>query len=133
MFSFKKKINFYDCDPAGILFYGRTFELCHSAYEAMIESFNLEEDYWSNENYVVPIIHSEASYHKPIKYGDEISIEIRVNQIKTSSFQLEYLISNSAGEKCSAVKTTHVFVDKSTWKKTAIIDPVVKGLMNYRD
>lgn len=59
MFTFSKKIDFFDCDPAGIMFYGRIFELCHSAYEAMIESFNLSEDYWTNDKFVVPIIHSE--------------------------------------------------------------------------
>jgi acyl-CoA thioesterase FadM len=61
MFVYKKKINFFDCDPAGILFYARVYELCHSAYEAMIETFNLIEDYWANENYVVPIISSTLS------------------------------------------------------------------------
>jgi len=90
MFIFKKKINFYDCDPAGILFYGRVYELCHAAYESMIENFNLDEDFWTNENYIVPIISSEASYHKPIKYGDEVTVEIKVAKLRPSSFELEY-------------------------------------------
>ena len=33
MFTIKRKINFFDCDPAGIIFYSRIFEFCHSAYE----------------------------------------------------------------------------------------------------
>ena len=65
MFSLQKKINFYDCDPAGILFFARVFELCHACYEEMINSFKLEADYWSNDSYIVPIIHSEAKYRNP--------------------------------------------------------------------
>ena len=76
MFTIKRKINFFDCDPAGIIFYSRIFEFSHSAYEQLISSFNLKENYWMNEDYVVPIIHSESEYVKPIKYGDEISINI---------------------------------------------------------
>ncbi|MFO7446949.1 MAG: thioesterase family protein [Ignavibacteriaceae bacterium] len=127
MFVYKKKINFYDCDPAGIFFYGRIYELCHSAYEALIESFKLDEDYWNNEDYVVPIIHSEASYHKPIKYGDEVTVELTVSLLKSSSFELSYECKNEKGEKYTKVKTAHIFVDKKTWKKRGMVEKVREG------
>jgi 1,4-dihydroxy-2-naphthoyl-CoA hydrolase len=92
MILYKTTINFFDCDPAGILFYSRFFEICHSAYESMISSFSLREDYWNNSEYVVPITHSEAKYIKPVKYGETISIELKVMQIKNSSFELGYLV-----------------------------------------
>lgn len=128
MFKTTKKINFYDCDPAGILFYGRVYELCHSAYEELIASFNLKEDYWNNDEYVVPILKSEAHYHKPMKYGEIISIEVAVLNLKSSSFELEYELKNGAGEKCTVVRTVHVFVDKATWKKVQIKDKIKSGL-----
>jgi 1,4-dihydroxy-2-naphthoyl-CoA hydrolase len=131
MFKTEKKINFYDCDPAGILFYGRIFELCHSAYEGMIAGFNLDEDYWKNDEYIVPIIHSEAFYHKPVKYGDIISIEIVVKLLRSSSFELNYSCRNKNGEECHAVRTVHVFVDKKTWKKSAMKPKLSAGLSSH--
>ena len=131
MFKTKKRINFYDCDPAGILFYGRVYELCHSAYEDLISGIRLEENYWDNEEYVVPILNSEAHYHKPMKYGETISVEVKVSKLKSSSFELEYELKNEAGEKCTAVKTVHIFVDKSTWKKQKIKKNVRAGLKKY--
>jgi 1,4-dihydroxy-2-naphthoyl-CoA hydrolase len=128
MFCIKKRINFYDCDPAGIFFFARVFELCHSAYEEMIQSFNLKEDYWTNENYVVPILKSEASYHKPIMYGEIITVEINTVNLRTSSFELNYEIKNVNNEICTKVKTVHIFVDKKTWKKREIIEEVKRGL-----
>ena len=128
MFIHKIKINFFDCDPAGILFYARVFQICHSAYEAMIQSFSLKEDYWNNFDYVVPISSSEAKYHKPIKYGETITIELTVEQLKTSSFELRYACKNELGEVCVKVKTIHVFVDKQTWKKREINKEVKAGL-----
>jgi YbgC/YbaW family acyl-CoA thioester hydrolase len=128
MFIHKIKINFFDCDPAGILFYARVFQICHSAYEAMIQSFSLKEDYWNNSDYVVPISSSEAKYHKPIKYGETITIELTIEQLKTSSFELGYLCKNESGEVCVKVKTIHVFVDKQTWKKREINKEVKAGL-----
>ena len=128
MFSVKKRINFYDCDPAGIFFFARVYELCHSAYEEMIQSFNLKEEYWTNDNFIVPILKSEASYHKPIKYGEIITVEINVNNLRNFSFELNYEIRNNKNEVCTKVKTVHIFVDKKTWKKTEIVEDVKSGL-----
>jgi 1,4-dihydroxy-2-naphthoyl-CoA hydrolase len=127
----KTTINFFDCDPAGILFYGRFFEICHVAYESMISSFALKEDYWNNSEYVVPITHSEAKYIKPVKYGESISIELTVNQIKNSSFELGYLVKNEKGDVCAEVKTVHVFVDKRTWKKKEMTTNIKAGLNKH--
>jgi YbgC/YbaW family acyl-CoA thioester hydrolase len=127
MFSVKRRINFYDCDPAGIIFFSRIFEFCHAAYETLIESFELDEDYWDNPYYVVPIIHSECDYYKPIKYGDEIEIEVFVSQLKSSSFELNYKI-NFANETCALVKTVHVFVRREDWNKMQIPDNIMIGL-----
>lgn len=127
MFTIKRKVNFFDCDPAGIIFYSRIFEFCHSAYEEMISSFALKENYWMNENYVVPIIHSESEYVKPIKFGDEILINVQVSQLRSSSFELMYTIKKDK-TLCSHVKTVHVFVDKQNWKKKEMFDDLVKGL-----
>lgn len=128
MYTFHKKINFYDCDPAGILFYAKVYEICHAAYEAMIESFSIGEDYWNNEEFIVPVINSSASYHKPIKYGEEVIININVSNLRSSSFELNYEVRNSKGEKCVVVNTVHVFVNKKTWKKMDIIERVREGL-----
>jgi len=131
MYKSKRKINFYDCDPAGILFYAKIYELCHSAYEEMIQSFDLKEDYWSNEDYIVPIIHSEATYHKPFVYNSFAVIELAVESISSSAFKLAYACKNENGNLCVEVKTTHVFVDKKTWRKKQIKDDVRAGLSHH--
>ncbi len=131
MFTARRKINFYDCDPAGVLFYAKIYELCHSVYEEMISSFNLKEDYWKNEDYIVPIIHSEARYHKPLIYNSFVQIELYVDKISSSAFSLAFSCTNEKGELCVEVKTTHVFVDKKTWKKKQIKEDVHEGLKNH--
>ncbi len=125
---FTKRISFYDCDPAGILFYGRIFELCHSAYEDLIRSFKLKSNYWDNEEYAVPIVHTEGDYMLPLKPGDEVTVEVSVSVLKESSFELSYVCRNGSGEITNKVRTVHIFVDKKQWKKRPIIDEVKSGL-----
>jgi len=117
MHKFKKTINFYDCDPAGILFFGRIFEICHSAYEDMINSFNLGSNYWDNTEYAVPITHTSAEYLYPLRPGDQITVEVTVSQLKESSFELSYVCRNTTGKITNEVKSVHVFISRIDWKK----------------
>jgi YbgC/YbaW family acyl-CoA thioester hydrolase len=130
MFVDKKNINFFDCDPAGIIFFSRVFEFCHSAYEKLIQSFNLDENYWDNPSYLVPIIHTECDYFNPLKYGDELSIELQVSKLKSSSFEITYKLF-SKGILCATVKTVHIFVSRENWVKMEIPTEIMIGLQYH--
>jgi len=131
-FTVKRRINFYDCDPAGIIFFSRVFDFAHSAYEQIIQSIEKEEDYWNNNKYVVPIIKSESTYIKPMKYGDEITINVKVSELRTSSFELSYNIVNIDEELLCSVKTVHVFVDKKSWEKMEMPKNIFTVLNNLK-
>jgi len=131
MITTKRKINFFDCDPAGILFYGNIFFFCHSAYEELISSFYLKINYWQNDDFVVPIIKSTADYLKPFKYGDEIMIEVSVTELRESSFELNYKCSNQSGDVCAEVSTVHVLIDKKTWQKKELTPEIKDGLKHH--
>ena len=102
------------------MFFSRAFEFCHSAYEEWVAGFNLNNNYFNHPEIAVPLIHTEADYLKPIKPGETITIEIKVEKIGGSSFTLNYTIYNSINEKAAAVKTAHVFVNRSDFTKCAV-------------
>lgn len=133
MISIRRRINFYDCDPAGILFYANIFRMCHSAYEKLVAEFKLMKNYWQNEDFAVPIIKSTADYLKPFKSGDEIIIEVTVSELRDSSFELTYKCSNQFDDVCAEVKTIHVFVDKKDWKKTNLLPEITGGLKAHQN
>ena len=132
MFTVKKRINFYDCDPAGILFYAKLFEINHSVYEEMISSFNLKLNYWDNDKFAVPIIKTDGAYFKPLKAGETISISLTVTLKKENSFELTYEWTNKDGDLAAKARTVHVFVDKKNWVKIPIQADIVKGLESHQ-
>ncbi len=131
MLTIKRRINFFDCDPAGILFYGNIFFFCHSAYEELISSFNLKINYWQNDEFVVPILKSNADYLKPLKYGEKLTIEVCTTDLRESSFELNYKCSNQSGDVCAEVSTVHVLTDKKTWQKKELTPELKDGLKNH--
>jgi YbgC/YbaW family acyl-CoA thioester hydrolase len=97
----------------------------------MIESFSLPANYWNNEDYVVPIITSNAIYRKPVKYNDTLTVELIVTVCKKSSFELQYICKNQNEEICAEVKTVHVCVDRNSWKKKELSSEIREGLKKY--
>jgi acyl-CoA thioester hydrolase/1,4-dihydroxy-2-naphthoyl-CoA hydrolase len=132
MIKLEKKINFFDCDPAGILFYGNIFFLCHSAYEELVSSFALNTDYWQNDDFVVPIINTSANYLFPYKNGDTVSVIVTVTDLRKSSFELNYECFNQHDKLCASVKTIHVLVDKKSWQKKELLPEIRESLKFHR-
>ena len=128
MFKEEIKINFYDCDPAGILFYANLFKFAHKTYESLVESFELPGGYFDSEDFVVPIIHTEGNYFIPMKPGDEVDVSVFVSQIRTSSFELTYNFANTDSKICAQVQTVHVFVDRNTFEKINIPSEILEKL-----
>jgi len=132
MFTAKKRINFYDCDPAGILFYAKLFEISHSVYEEMINSFKLKKNYWTNDEFVAPIIKTDGAYFKPLRAGETVTINLTVTNRKENSFELTYEWIDKSGELVAKARTVHVFVDKKKWVKIPLQDAIVKGLESHQ-
>lgn len=120
MYSINTRINFYDCDPAGILFYANIFRKAHSAYELFLESLDLKKDYFDDDKYVLPIVHAEADYKNILVSGDLVSIEVVVTSLRESSFELTYFFVDENKNIKATVKTVHVSVEKESFEKTML-------------
>lgn len=117
MFSTKVKVYFYDADPAGIIFYASLFKYVHAAYEEFLRNLHTERNYFFDTDYILPIIHAEADYVKPIKVGDELRIDVQVSALKNSSFEISYRFYMNDNQFAAIAKTVHVCVDKNAFKK----------------
>lgn len=114
------KIDFFDCDPGGIIFYANAFKIAHRCYEEFLASLDLERDYFADEEHLLPIVHSESDYYKPIKSHDEITVELIVSKIGDSSFELTYMFKDKSGDEKVKVKTVHVAVSRKDFSKTGL-------------
>ncbi|AFN74681.1 thioesterase [Melioribacter roseus P3M-2] len=120
MHTIKRTIRFYDSDPAGVLFFGNLFRYLHAAYEDFLIKNNLKK-YFTSEKILLPVIHSEADFHKPLKPFDTVTINVRVSGVKESSYEINYEVYNNREELAAKGRTVHVVVD-ADFKKIKIPD-----------
>ena len=88
VFTFPQKVLFKHCDPAGIVFYPRFFEMMNDCVEAFFsDALNapFEELHKSG---ATPTVTIETTFPAPSRHGDLLNIQLRVTRVGTSSLGL---------------------------------------------
>ena len=109
-------IRFQEIDAAGILFYGRVFDLFHDAYVGLLTELGFPLPMMlADEPWLLPLAHAEADYRAPLRFGDRVEVELQTRRLGKSSFTLTYRIVGEAGRVHAVGSTVHTCVDRGTF------------------
>jgi 1,4-dihydroxy-2-naphthoyl-CoA hydrolase len=135
MATLKKKltVRLHDTDAAGILFYANQFLFIHDAYEELLQLIGLPvATILRDEPFILPIVHAESKYLKPLAVGDEITVRVQVAKIGKTSFVLEYELSGVDDTLVGKAKTVHVAVSKQTQNKIALPEKLRRAMQAFQ-
>lgn len=110
------EVHFGDTDPARIVYYPVFFHYCHIAFERFFNQFvgmpyaRLIEQ----ERLGFPTVETSASFHRPVRYGDELVVALAVTHIGTSSAHFRYQGRVGADTRFEA-RTVNVAVSMETF------------------
>lgn len=105
------RIEWGDCDPAGIIFNARYFEIFDASTAALFESalgINKRQMLKAFNSAGIPLVRTEARFVKPPRFGDDVSIESRI-AFGRSSFGVEHRVRLD-GELCAEASEVRVWV-----------------------
>jgi 4-hydroxybenzoyl-CoA thioesterase len=108
-------VEFNHCDPAGIVFYPRYFEMVNSVIENFFaERLDMSFAEMVGAGHGVPTVRIEATFMAPSRLGDRLSFALTVARVGTSSATLRLLASagGAAGAERLKVEITVVWVGK---------------------
>jgi YbgC/YbaW family acyl-CoA thioester hydrolase len=129
-FADARAIRFQDIDAAGIIFYPRVLEMFHDAYAAFLAFAGAPlPEVLRSGTWLAPVRHAEADYFKPLRFGDVVSVEICRAYLAETEATLGYRIARSeGGEVCAVGQVVHTFVERASFKRTQIPEPVRRAL-----
>lgn len=140
-FSMPQKILFKHCDPAGIVFYPRYFEIINDAVEAFFdEALNLPFVEMHKTN-GVPTVQIETSFKVASRHGDVLEITIVPTRVGGASLDLHVRgVCTGQVRFLSNLTLVHVRKDMSTerWPDNArdllssMIQSTPKDVLNVR-
>ena len=131
MFTYQTRVKLHDTDAAGLLFYSSIFNIIHDAYEAFMDSHDLNIGKILKEKiYMLPIVRAEADYKLKQTVGDEMTIILTCEKVGKSSFTINYKILNSENEIACTAKTVNVVLEYNTKEITAIPQKLREALIS---
>ena len=98
MFSIRRtvRIEWGDCDPAGIVFYPRYFAMFNHSTELLIEGALGVKKITLNKQHGLggfPSVAAEARFLLATRYGDDVEIESAFTRIGRSSFAIQHKLT----------------------------------------
>lgn len=123
-YTYHRTIRLADTDAAGVVYFARTFSLCHEAYEAAIQAAGINLASLLGGEVIVPISKSEAEYLRPLRPSEEVRITVVPERLGADSFAIRFeLIRVGPPEKIAArVRTEHVCTSPTKRARVPIPD-----------
>jgi 4-hydroxybenzoyl-CoA thioesterase len=98
----KVRIEWGDCDPAGIVFYPRYFEIFETCIATLFERATGMTKYQMLRAYDFagyPVVQARAKFLSPAKFGDDVIAETTIGEFRRSSFDVHHCVTN--GDKAA--------------------------------
>ena len=117
-FRFTMPVRFADVDHAGIVYYPLFFHYFHQAFEEIFRQGMGAKGYLQlldGDRVGMPAVRVEANFRKPLRYGDDVAIEVSLARMGERSVTLHYSASLS-DEVCAEADVTCAFIDLDTFE-----------------
>jgi 4-hydroxybenzoyl-CoA thioesterase len=129
------RIEWGDCDPAGIVFYPRYFAMFdHSTVLLLEQAIRMRKiEMYKNLDFGgYPSVDMRARFHLPTRYGDDVVIDTAVAKVGRSSITLEHRLTLN-GALAVESSDTRVWVVRDAsrpggFRSQAIPQDIVQGL-----
>jgi 4-hydroxybenzoyl-CoA thioesterase len=85
------RIEWGDCDPAGIVFYPRYFGYFNICTEALFERcLGMKKPDWTRKHGIIgiPMVDTRAKFSRPAHHGDDVVVVSRFGEVRGSSFDV---------------------------------------------
>lgn len=90
------------CDPAGIVFFPRYFEIFDACTAHLFaHALGMRKSQFQKHYDIVgiPLLDAHCKFHIPTTYGDPVRIETQVTEVRRSSFSVEHRLFKD-GQLC---------------------------------
>jgi 1,4-dihydroxy-2-naphthoyl-CoA hydrolase len=131
-FAYAFSVRLHDTDAAGRLFFGHLFRHAHDAYEAFMAQVGLPLERLIREGEILlPLVHAEADYQRPLRQGDRVRITLAIDEIRTRSFAVGYRFETQDGTLAATAKTVHLQIKRDGLPASGLSDAIRDALQPY--
>jgi 4-hydroxybenzoyl-CoA thioesterase len=105
------RIQWGDCDPAGIIFNPRYFEMFDASTAGLFEAvlgMTKRQMLTKYNSAGIALVRTAATFHKPVRFGDDVAVE-SVISFNRSSFNVDHTVRLN-DDICAECAETRVWI-----------------------
>ncbi len=131
MSEYKRVIHLRETDATEVIYFAELPSIAMEAFQNFLKEQDLSlRKIFDDGQHLIPIVHSEVDFYKPLKVGDEIVVKLSLGGIGEKSFFINYAIFRD-GELAGRVMIKHVFVDKKSFE-SILVPPNYRKLLQEK-
>ncbi len=130
---YRRQVLFEDIDAAGIVFFARFYGYCHEAIVPLFDAYPGGYVGLINRRIGFPVVHCDADYTAPLRFGDSMDIDPRVESLGRSTITFLSTVRRVHDDVASAVvRHTCVMTDLEAMKSVALPDGLRAALERFK-
>lgn len=119
----RRPVRFQDVDAAGTIFFPRVYEYFSDVYLDLLRAAGLDvPGSLARRESAAPLVHSEADYLAPLRFGDEVVVEVVLARVGATSTAYAHRIRHIDGSVAVIGQTVHVWVNGKTFEPVSVPD-----------
>jgi len=128
-FEYAFRVRFSDVDAAGVVYFSRIYEYCHAAFEELLRAAEMPlETLLHNTGWGLPLIHTEADYHRPLRLGEALRIEVEVVSLTDRRVVFGFRILDAENKVRARARCEHACVNMEDFRPRTVPSAFVDGL-----
>ena len=107
------RVRFNEADPLGVVWHGHYVRYFEDGRESFGAKFGLRYLDFFDHGYVVPVVHIECNYRRPLRYGDTAIVETEFVPSEAAKIKFKYrLYKSDTKELIADGSSIQVFLTK---------------------
>ncbi len=94
MFSYSRRVQFYETDAQGIVHHSNYFKYFEEARGDFLRSLGIPYSKLREKGYEVVLLSTSCDFLKPLYYDEEFTISLALSHIDRFTFSFEYLLTS---------------------------------------
>lgn len=107
---YKRRANYYETDMMGIVHHSNHIRYFEESRLAYMKSFGCDVLQMEKEGIIIPNVDAYARYFVPVKFGEEVDIEVSLTTFNGTRMEYTYTVRKENGEIAATGHTMHCFV-----------------------
>ncbi len=107
------RVRFNEADPLGIVWHGHYIRYFEDGREDFGNRFGVGYLDFFNQGLLVPVVHVDCAFKKPLRYGDTVVVETCFIPCEAAKIQFNYRLFNKKTQELVATgSSVQVFLDR---------------------